>query len=61
MKYRQPGPHCSLWVVFVGLGVAEVDEESIAQVLGDVAFKPAHGAGADLLVAADNITEDLGV
>ena len=30
LKYRQPGPHRFLRIVFVGLGVAEVDQESIA-------------------------------
>jgi hypothetical protein len=50
-----------LGVVFVGLGVTEVDQQSIAQVLGYVPIKSTHGAGADLLVAADHVPEVFGV
>ena len=55
LKYRQTGPHCSLGVVFVGLGVAEVDQQAIAEVLGYVSVKGGYGSGADLLVAADHV------
>ena len=45
----------------MGLGVAEVDQESITQVFGYVPFESTHGAGADLLVATDHVPKYFGV
>ena len=37
----QPSPHRPLGVIFMGAGVAEVDEQSIAEILRDMASKRA--------------------
>ena len=41
-----PGPYGALGVVFVRLGIAKVDEEAIAEILGDVTLE----AGDDLRI-----------
>jgi hypothetical protein len=45
----QPGPHGSLCVVLVGLGVAKVDQDAIAHVLGDEPAEAVHGLRDALL------------
>ena len=36
VHHAQPGAHGPLGVIFVRLGVAEVDEQAIAEILGDM-------------------------
>jgi hypothetical protein len=57
----QPRTHCPFCVVFVCLGVAEVDQHPVAHVLGYEAAEALHGLGDTLLVAADNLAEVFGV
>ena len=58
---REPRPNRALRVVFARIGPAEVDEQSIAEVLGDVAA-PALDCGAcGLLVLSDDVAPLLGV
>jgi hypothetical protein len=57
----QPGPDGSVGVVFVGLRVAEVDEQPVAEVLGDVVVKAGDHLGAGGLVGAHHLAEFLRV
>ena len=52
----QPRTHRSLGVVFVGLGVTEVDEHAIAHVLCNKAAETLHGFRDALLVGGDNLS-----
>ena len=53
----EPGPHGPLGVIFVRQGVAEVDEQAIAQILGDMPLKAGDHLGAGVLIGADHLTE----
>src|SRR5712692_8208394 len=57
----QGGPPGTLWVVLVSDRVAEVDEEAVAEILGDVAVEAIDHSGADFLIAANDLAQDLGV
>jgi hypothetical protein len=35
----QPGPHGPWGGIFLGYGVAEVDEQAVTEILGDVRFR----------------------
>ncbi len=45
----------------MSLGVAEVDQQSVTLVLGDVAVKAGYGTRTYFLVATDDIAEVFGV
>ena len=45
----QPGPHGPLRVIFVGQGIAKVDQQAIAEVLGDMPLKAGDHLGAGRL------------
>ena len=53
----QPGPHRPLRIIFVGQGVAEVDEQAIAQILGDMALKAGDHLGAGLLIGSHHLAQ----
>ena len=53
--------HCPLGVVFVGLGVSEIDEQPIAQIFGDMALEAGRGPSIDFLVAPDDVPKFFGV
>ena len=53
----QPGPHRPLGVVFVRLGIAKVDQQAIAEILGDVAVKAVDHLGAGVLVGAHHLAQ----
>ena len=55
----EPRAHRSLCVILVGGGIAEVDEESVAQLLGDVAVEAVNHLGAGGLVTSDNVAQFL--
>ena len=61
LKDPQPGPHRPLGVIFVRQGVAEVDQEPIAEVLGDMPLEAGDHLGADLLIGTDHLTEVFGI
>jgi hypothetical protein len=53
----QPGPHCPLRVIFVCQGVAKVDEQAIAEILGDMPLKAGDHLGAGLLIGPHHVTQ----
>src|SRR4029453_18119183 len=57
----QPGPHCALGVVFVGLRIAEVDKEPITEVLGNMPLIASDHLGAGLLIGAHYLAQVFGV
>src|SRR5207245_2159195 len=57
----EPPAHRPLGVVLVRLGVAEVDEQAVAQVLRDMAAKAGHGLGGSALVLRGDLPPVLGV
>ena len=52
-------PRDRLRVVLVGLGIAEVDQQPVAQVLGDVPLEAADDLGAGLLVGPHRLAQAL--
>jgi hypothetical protein len=44
-------------IVLVGLGEAEVDENAVAEILGDVASEALYQLGGSLLQGADDVAE----
>jgi hypothetical protein len=46
----QPGPHRPLRIVFVRPGVAEVDEQTVTEILGDMPLKAGDHLSARLLI-----------
>ena len=44
-------------VIFVCQGVAEVDEQAIAQILGDMALKAGDHFGAGVLIGSDDLAQ----
>ena len=57
----QAGPHSLDRVVLMGDRVPEIDQQPVAQVLGDMAGKAGHHLRTQLLVAADDIAQFFGV
>jgi hypothetical protein len=53
----QPGPDRTLGIVFMRLRIAEVDQQPIAQILGDVAVEALDDLSTDALVGTDDLTE----
>jgi hypothetical protein len=53
----QSSVHGAQGVVFVGLGIAEIDQETIPKVLGNVPIKALHYLSARLLVGAYHLTQ----
>jgi hypothetical protein len=60
-EYPEPGPHGPLRVIFVCQRVAEVNQQAIAEVLGDMAFKAGNHLGAGVLIGAHDFPELFGV
>src|SRR5438046_293197 len=58
---RQAGADRPFRVVLARGGPAEVDEQPIAEVLGDVAAEARDGAGGGLLILRDEVAPLLGV
>ena len=58
---RKPGADGPLGIVLVGLRIAEIDERSIAHILGDRAAKPGHSGDAGLLKRAEDVAHFLGI
>src|SRR5262249_29286217 len=58
---RQSGPHRPLGVVFVGLGIAEIDEHPIAHVFSNEPAEPGDLLRDALVIGADHGTQIFGV
>src|SRR2546425_1281733 len=52
----QTSPYCSLGVIFMGLGIAEVDQETIAKVLGDMPIEALNNFRTHLLICPYHVT-----
>ena len=57
----EPNPHGAFSIVLVRLGVAEIDEESVAHVSGDIPAHPSDHRGATSLEPADHVAQVLGI
>jgi hypothetical protein len=57
----EPGPHGPLRIIFVRQGVAEVDEQAIAQILRDMPVKTGNHLDARRLIGAHDLPELFGV
>src|SRR4030095_10842816 len=60
-KNAQTSPYCSLCVIFVCLGIAEVHQESIAQELGDVPVIAANHLSTSRLIGTDDFPVLFGI
>ena len=57
LDHPQPGPHGPLGVVLVRQGVAEVDQQAIAEILGDMPVKAGDHLGAGVLIGAHDLAQ----
>jgi hypothetical protein len=56
---REPGAHRALGIVLMRLGIAEIDQDSVAHILGDKTAKTADGVGNAAMIGADDLTQIL--
>ena len=61
VQHLQARVHGSPRVVFVRDGVAEVDEQAVAEVLGDVALEFVNGLTGGVLISANEFDELFGI
>src|SRR5215470_16195401 len=61
VEHPEPSPYGALGVIFVRQGVAEVDQQAIAEILRDMALKAGDHLGAAILVGAHNLPQLFGV
>src|SRR5262249_2380628 len=59
--HPQPGPPGPLGVVFVGLGIAKVHEEAIAEILRNVPLQALDHCSASTLVGAHDLPQVFGI
>ena len=57
----QPSPYSSLGIILMGLGIAEVYEQSVPEQLRDMAIVALDHVGTHLLILAHHITPVFGV
>jgi hypothetical protein len=57
LDHTQPGAHGALGVVFVRLRVAKVDQQAIAEILGDMALKARDHLGTGVLIGTHHLTQ----
>src|SRR5215510_9772495 len=53
-KNAQPSPYCSLRIVFMRLGIAEIDEETVTEQLGDMPIVALDHVGTHPLIGTDD-------
>ena len=61
LHHPEAGPHRPLSIIFMRLGVAEVDEQAIAQILRDMALEAGDHFGAGLLIGPHHLAPVFGV
>jgi hypothetical protein len=61
LEHRQARVRRALGAVLARLGVAEVDEDAVARISGDVAVEALGGARARFLVTGEDLPEILGI
>ena len=57
LDHPQPGPHRPLGVIFVRQGIAEVDQQAIAEILGDMPLKAGDHLGAGVLIGPHHLAQ----
>jgi hypothetical protein len=57
----QPGPHGPLGIIFMRLRIAKVDQQAIAEILGDMALKAGNHLGTGVLIGPHDLAEVFGV
>ena len=57
LDHPQPGPHRPLGIIFVRQGIAEVDEQAIAEILGDMPLKAGDHLGAGVLIGPHHLAQ----
>jgi hypothetical protein len=56
VEHPQPHPDGALRIVFMGLRIAKVDQQSIAEILGNMPVKAGDHLGAGLVIGLDHLT-----
>jgi hypothetical protein len=54
---RKPGPHRPLGVVFMRLGVAEINQDPVAHIFGDKTFEAGDGIGDGAMIRPDDLAQ----
>jgi hypothetical protein len=57
LDHPQPGSHGPLCIIFVCQGVAEIDEQAITEILGDMPVKAGNHLGAGVLIGPYDLAQ----
>ena len=60
-KNSQTSPYCSLGVIFVSLGIAKIDEETVTEQLGDMSIVALDDFRTRRLIRSDDFSVHFGV
>src|SRR5262245_43927647 len=55
-KNSQTSPYCSVGIILMCLGIAEIDKQTITEQLSDMPIIALNDLGTDLLVYTDHVT-----
>ena len=55
--HLQPGSYSPLRIIFMGLGIPKVDQESVPEVLGDVSIKALHDLSTGRLIRPNDLPQ----
>ena len=58
---REPGAYRTLGIIFVRLGIAEINEHAVAHVFRDKAGKAAHRIGDAAMLGGHDLAQILGI
>jgi hypothetical protein len=61
VDYREPGAGRALGVVLMRSRVAEIDQDTVAHILGDKAVEPRNDLGDGAMIRADDLAQNLGI
>src|SRR5215217_5904909 len=61
LDYAKSRTHGSVGIVFMGLGIAKVDQQAIPEILRDIALKALDHLGAGGLIGADDLPQVFGI
>src|SRR5262245_2482580 len=57
----QASPYGALGIIFMGVGIAKIHQQSIPKELGNVAIKAGDNLSARVLIRTDNVAKVLGI
>src|SRR5215471_1122634 len=57
LDHAKSRPHGAVGIVFMGLGIAKVDQQAIPEILRDMALKALDHLGAGGLISADDLAQ----